>query len=658
MRVAKGLNDQLLALVRFLEDSQAYAKSEAKIQALCENGMRETAGEEAQVWNRIMGALDQMHALMGDKKLSLREIRDTLNESLSAAVIKPLPQSADAVHAQSIEQSCAGETKAMILVGMNDRASGGENGLLTPSQKKTLANFAHVYLGPDDADLTRMRRYYLKAAFGMVTDYVSVSCPLSGLDGAGQQPSAVFDLIRALYPNVVIRGGVSGDESIERMLHGAPKAAVSLAATALSDEGEGKPMTAIDRAALAGLQKSGSEDAKIGIRRLSAALNRNAAADALSPAVARELYGVIHTQSITRLERFASCPFSYYIQYGIKPEKVQPYELCAADEGSFFHEAVHEFLLRSMKDLNSLDAEAAQMRMDAVSDTLLEAMRNSGPLGDSAVALAEQRRLKATMRCVAVALAEHMHSSRFHAHALEQSFGPEDGAKAIRLSEGCVLEGRIDRIDIWNEQKKYLRIIDFKRGGKEFSLSQVYHGLSLQLPIYLSAALSRGDALSAGVFYFPLDEGILTTQSTDSTEIEATRKKQMRMQGLLPSDEEVLKAFSPQLDTVVKVRLTSEGKLYSNAFAANQSDYRAMMECAVRRADEDIRGIRNGVCAASPARIESLNPCTYCDYKTACLFDDRLDAQHIRRLDRLSAEMAMLKMKTEQTEAEKGQEND
>ena len=752
LKAAKTLDGQLQALVQFLESTGAYEKSQSRMNALADAGLREAAGEEAQVWNRIMGALDQMHALMGENRLSLRELRDTLNESLSASVIKPLPQSADAVYAQSAERACARETKALILIGMTDRAATGDDGLLTPPQKRALSEFAHAYLGPDDADLTRLRRFYLKSSFGMASDYVSVSCPLSGADGASQRPSAVFEMIRALYPGMKLRGGVTGEEGIERMLRSSPRAAVALVASALAGEGEGTPMTKIDCAALAGLKKladsaaggslspalsefdtqtraaretgaageasaarafgndalraadalnadvSGSEKAagapitnaardaetiarapltvnsdsagncaaqdtanshaaRAGLERLSAALNRAQAADALSPEAARALYGAIRRQSVTRLERFAACPFSYYVEYGLKPERIEPYELSAKDEGTFFHAAIHEFLLRSMGDLNALDAPAAEARMDAVTETLLQRMGESGPLGDSAVSLAETRRLKATMRVSAVALAEHMRGSRFHAAALEQSFGPEDGARAIRLDGDCVLEGRIDRIDEWDEADKYLRVIDFKRGGKTFKLATVYYGLQLQLPVYLASALARRGGRSAGVYYFPLEEGILTTQSLDSGEIERERRAVFRMEGLIPESEEVRRAMTDRLGEVFKARATEDGKLYKNVPSASESDYRAMTDCALRRASEQLRDIRRGVCGAFPVRFEGIDPCRYCNYRSVCLFDDRLDAARVRRPKTLSIEEAMLKMKLEQEPGAQTEEN-
>ena len=655
LRRAESLPDQLTALFGFLTDVDAYARSLDRMNRLAEAGLREAAGEEGQVWNRILGALDQMHALMGTAKLSLRELSETLTESLSASVIKSLPQSGDAVYVQSAESACTRTAKAILLLGMADRPASDDEGLLTPGQKQALCEFTGAYLGPDDADLSRLRRFYLKSALGMASDYVSVSCPLSGSDGAAQRPSAVFEMIEALFPGTKTRGGVTGDPGVERMLRGAPAAAALCAARALAGVGEGVPAPESDRAALAGLARIARDlpRAQESLARLSAALNRAHAADSLTPATARQLYGALHRQSVTRLELFAACPFSYYAKYGLCPDRVEPFELNARDEGTFFHSAVNEFLLRSMDDLNHLDAETAALRMDAISDVLLDAMSESGPLGDSAVSAAERRRLKSTARTCAAALADHMRGSRFHTSSLEQSFGREDGALALSLPGNCVLEGRIDRVDAWNGSVSgdapadYLRVIDFKRGGKALKLCEAYYGLRLQLPVYLAAAQRRWGGLSAGVYYFTLDEGILATQTVDPAAVDAQRRKAFRMEGLLPDSPDLLKAMSPDVENVLKLRLTAAGTPYKGAVLASERDFANLTRCALRRAAEHLERIRSGVCAPAPARIDQSTPCKTCDARLICQFDDRLDAQNIRKYKPIGGEEVLERLRAE-----------
>lgn len=609
LRKADDLDGQLKAMFGFLTDVGAYGKSVERMRRLSDAGMREAAGEEGQVWNRILGALDQMHELMGTKRLSVCELSETLSESLSASVVKSLPQSADAAYAQSMEAACTQPVRAILILGASDSPVSDDEGLLTPAQKRAVSKAARAYLGPDDADLSRLRRYYLKSALGMATDYVSVSCALSGADGAAQRPSAMFGMIEALFPNLSARGGVTGDASVDRMLRGAPGAAVLYAAKAL---GAGERPEAADLAALAGLSRlaEGDEAVRADLSRLRAALSAQRAADELNPETARALYGALHRQSVTRLERFAACPFSYFVRYGLKPDEVEPFELSARDEGTFFHAAVNEFLLRSMEDLQSLDAQSAAARMDGIADAMLGAMIDAGPLGDSAVALAERRRLKATARMCAVALADHMRGSRFYTAALEQNFGREDGDASLALPCGCTLEGRIDRVDAWED---YLRVIDYKRGGKALRIDDVRQGKSLQLPVYLAAALKKRGARSAGVYYFNLGEGILATQSLDWNDVEQQRRKAFRMEGLLPSDREVLMAMSPNFTDVVKARVSASGELYKDTPTATEAQYRELIDCALGFAEDYIRRIRQGECGAVPGQM-----CAWCTSKAAC----------------------------------------
>jgi len=650
LKACETLPEQLTAIFIFLTEIGAYEKSRARMQALADADLREAAGEEGQVWNRIIGALDQMHALMGERKLSVRELNETLSESLSASVIKALPQSGDAVYAQGTDSSCARTAKAILVLGLSDRPASDDEGLLTPNQKQALIQLTNAYLGPDDADLSRLKRFYLKSALGMATEYVSVSCPLSGGDGAAQRPSAMFEMIESLFPGTKTRGGLTGDASVERMLRGAPEAAVAFSARALAGEGEGVPSLPSDRAALAGLRRIAENlpSAQAGLRRLSAALNRAQAADSLNPATAQKLYGMMHRQSITQLELFAACPFSYYARYGLRPERIEPFELSARDEGNFFHSAVNEFLLRSLDDLNDLDAETAALRMDAISDVLLDSMNESGPLGDSAVTGAERRRLKSTARVCAAALADHMRGSEFRTTKLESGFGRFDGELAIRLPGGCILEGRIDRVDEWSD---YLRVVDYKRGGKSLKLSEAYYGLRLQLPVYLAAAMRQTGGRSAGVYYFTLSEGILPIQSVDPHTVEAERRKAFRMEGLLPDSMELLKAMSPDFDQVLKANVNrTTGELRKGTVVASERDFSNLTRCAIRRAGEHVTSIRSGLCHAAPARIELSDPCKYCDYKSICQFDARLDARRIRKFKPIPAEEVLEKLRDEEEE--------
>ena len=642
LRRAKDLQGQLSALFNFLEDIEAPERLQLHLNELSDAGLREAAGEEAQVWNRLMGALDQMAALMGADPLPVSELRETLSESLEAAVIKPLPQSGDAIYAQTTDRVVARPVKALLLLGETDRTGADPDGLFNATQLQTVSRLTRTYLGSDDDELSRMRRFYLKSAFAMVSDYLCVTWPLSGMDNAAQHPGQLVTMIRALFPKLPTRGGVTGDANVEWMLRASPEAAMACASRALSAVGEGTPLPEYDAAALSALAKMTPERPELNrsFDRLRAALDHGEAVDKLDPGTAKALYGEIQRQSITQLERFANCPFAYFTQYGLRPQRVEPYALSVRDEGTFFHDAVRQFLSESKDDLNTIGIPVAEARMDLIADRLLDQMADQGPLGDSAVALAEKRRLKATARTCAGVLTEHMQGSRFKPADLETDFGREDGAARLIVdaaSGRCVLEGRIDRIDDWAEGG-YLRVIDYKRGGKKLDLDSVYHGLSLQLPVYLAAAMKRRGERSAGVYYFNLDEGILTCQTTDANAVEKQRRGAFRMAGLTINDVDVLSAQSPNFSEVLNVRVTREGTLYKGALATDQHGFEALTAHTLEKAAEHLDAIRAGEAAVAPAEYREFLPCRYCDYRGSCLFDERLDAACVRRFPKMKAD--------------------
>ena len=120
------------------------------------------------------------------------------------------------------------------------------------------------------------------------------------------------------------------------------------------------------------------------------------------------------------------------------------------------------------------------------------------------------------------------------------------------------------------------------------------------------------------------------------------------MEGLVPSDEAVRNAMTDKMGEVFKVRMNKDGtQLYSTVKTASEADYRAIADCALKRADEELKRIRGGVCGVSPVRYEGIDPCRFCNYRSVCQFDDRLDAQRVRRLPTLSTDEALLGIRLE-----------
>ncbi len=637
LKEAGSLVEQLQAVFRFLEDTDAYAKSLRRQNELALAGRRQLANELSQVWNRMLGAMDQMAALLGEKKVALREMEQLLTEALDAAVMKPLPQAGDAVYAQGLDRMLDRPVRAALLLGLTDRPAAEDEGLLSDAQRREVAEATKAYLGPGADEKSCLRRFYLKTDVGMAREYLCASYPLSGADNSAQRPGAAVEQLQALFPALRQRGGMMGEDAIVRMLDCVPAGALKRLAGELARDGAGQRLAAT-------LMQLGSP----ALESLRRAMDRRDAGVSMDPATAERLYGDIRLVSVTRLERFAECPFAYFAQYGLTPEKIDPYRLRPSDEGTFLHDAIRDFLEECGGEIREISEERADAAMDRTADRLLDAM-SEGPLGDTAVSLAEKRRLKATARASAQALVRHMRGSAFSPSAIEVSFGPGDGMELRLPGEDCALDGRIDRIDSWDEGG-YLRVIDYKRGGEKLNLWEVYWGYRLQLMVYLAVAQRQRSAGSAGAYYFTLDEGILSTQSTDEAAVRREREKKFRLSGVLPNDPEVLRAMSPDYPEVFAAQFGKNGLPYQSAAAATQEDFQRLTRRTLDMAREHLRGIRGGSCAASPVEREGRRPCAWCDWKSVCLFDPEIDARRVRRPAPMRADEVLLRLAREDGE--------
>ena len=57
--------------------------------------------------------------------------------------------------------------------------------------------------------------------------------------------------------------------------------------------------------------------------------------------------------SVSRLETYMSCPFSYYLKYGLKISEKEKLEVKTVDTGSFMHEVIDEFFKRLNQDFEN-----------------------------------------------------------------------------------------------------------------------------------------------------------------------------------------------------------------------------------------------------------------------------------------------------------------
>ena len=73
---------------------------------------------------------------------------------------------------------------------------------------------------------------------------------------------------------------------------------------------------------------------------------------------------------------------------------------------------------------------------------------------------------------------------------MELKLSRQDGSIPVTLTTPSgiqlILGGKIDRVDLYEENgTRYIRVIDYKTGKKEFDLGKLLYGVDMQMLLYL-----------------------------------------------------------------------------------------------------------------------------------------------------------------------------
>lgn len=360
------------------------------------------------------------------------------------------------------------------------------------------------------------------------------------------------------------------------------------------------------------------------------------------------MYGsTIHT-SVSRLERYFSCPFSYYVEYGLKAKERKIMKMNAPDMGSFMHRVIDMFSRKVSEGgigWRNLDREWCADEISLIVDELLQDAAGKVFLSTSRYKYLANRLKRVLTRAVWL-IAEHIKRSAFEPVGYELGFGDGEKLPPIILElpsgEKMVLSGRIDRLDCLDtEEGKYFRIVDYKSGSRNFKLEDVYYGLQLQLITYLDAVGGSLETaygkpvLPAGVLYFKLDDPIIQgSREATEEEIEEAIMKELKMKGLLLADVKLIKEMDTGIDgdsLIIPARI-NKGDVLGRSSAATAEQFEIIkghVRRLLRRLGEEIL---KGNISISPYRRKGITACTYCGYMSICQFDTRISGYGYRNL--------------------------
>ena len=576
--------DKLKALYSFLEEIKLPEFLLKKVEELKKRGEMRLSDEYTQLWDIIISAMEQMHSILADNKLSAIEFRKLFMLGLSQNDVGVIPVSLDRTALGAMAMSRRRDLKCLILLGATD-----ENIPTLSKSSGTLSDNERAMLRKLGTDIPAGLEDRLNREMNML--YSTLTLPSEKLvliysKSGGQRPSFIIKRLCAMF--------------------GIPEQTLS----------EDEYKTAAETPYLELLYSKGIYDSLV--PRPSSIANYQ-----LSKKAAEQLYGKEFTLSATRVDRYYSCPYKYFLQNGLKLEPRVPAEFDALAAGNLVH-YVLDNVLKEIKESVGLKNVEEKYYLPLTEKYIEKYVQNTLLNFEGKNARFEYlfRRYQADVVYVVSDTIEELKRSDFEPLDLELDMSKLGAAERgfIDRVDGCKIEGKL-----------YLRVIDYKTRKKAYSfeLSDVLYGRDMQMLIYLSALKNHGNLLygeniePAGVLYVPARDVILKAPRNASEEdINKQRTGEMRRSGLIIDDPDVLEAMeSGSEKKYLPVRTTKEG-YYTGDSLVTSKQVTLLLEHVSKMLQNAKDDLKNGENQCSPYyKSENDNACTYCEFQKVCRFD-------------------------------------
>jgi len=639
------------ALYEYLQELDTAEKLADEIAAMHQRGWLDTMLESTQIWNIVMDTLDQLYTIMGDQPITLKEYRQMLEAGFLSYELGIIPTTIDQVLVGTVQRSISQDIRALFVLGVNDGILPGgrsEDSLLDEEEKSRLESLG-IELGLSRDMKIAQENYLIYSALTKAKEEIWFSFALADSDGRALRPSLLLNRIRQIFKTLEPTSDLIEDRQTRLDSISTPGSTLKYLVQNLRQGDEGRPFDDFwwDVYQWYGEHQTWRLRRDIIVRGFN---HRNQVGN-LSPELTAKLYARPFRTSVSRLEKYANCPFAHFVRYGMRPAERKTFEVSAPDIGDLFHGAFQNLAGKIAEQgitWQNLSRGQCDLLMDNVMDEMVPG-HAEGVFTSTHRYRYLVNRLKRIGRRSAWTLTQHIQAGDFQPIGYEMRFGRGGELPAIEIEladgEKLYLEGWIDRADLYQgEEGSYVRVIDYKTGPKTFDLSDAYYGLSLQLLVYMKAFLGTnrhnpaGLLKPAGVFYFRVDDPAVKTDSQVLEEIEKQIVQKLRMDGLVLKDVNVIRAMDRELEgnsSIIPVGLKKDGDFDAYSSVLDEEEFNRLLghvEMLLRQITEEIM---HGQARIEPVMINQRKACDYCGYQTICQFDQLFENNRFKRLPQL-----------------------
>lgn len=647
------------AVFKFMCDINLYDGLVSECAAFDECGNRNESEQFRQVWNYIIETLDQLVTVSQGGTISREDFADRFLCGLGVCSIAIIPSGLDRVSLGTVTRNSPSRVKALFIIGAQDGQfpKVSEGGTILSDLDRIMISSAlktrKKELAPDNRGRIMLENFKFYRMLSTGTEKLFISFPSADRKGEPVNPAHFVSEITGMF-DITVGENIISPPSVSELL-ASPRRGFYYMLLKLSEYYKEKPEQ-LWNDVRDWYSKNPEYRQRLDILRTAA--EYKLIQPMLSRARAEALYGKNKKYSITALEKYEKCPFSYYLERGLRLVGQSEPEINASHIGSIMHAAIHEFCkavedgAQSIAEIHSkwtaLTDEECELLIHRVISEMSEQIAASAK-PDTGKAEYLLSRCEVTLKNSVSAVRKSLSDGEYASLCYEKSFETEIEDNGDRIT----LTGKIDRIDVMEELEKNrlnIRIVDYKTGSKKFSPEAIYDKVDMQLVMYAAAAedMAKSGILTGIDTLDPQIRAILYSRLTESENSEVkfeqsddltkAPKKTHKLDGLFILDE-LEDGLSPDalylMDAAISaggkseflnVAPESDGTFQQSRSIASLEQFDIMKKYVKKAAVDADRAIKAGNIEIKPYCSGGTLPCKYCPFNEICMFDSNKDA--------------------------------
>ena len=608
-------------LFEWLNDTKINESVNKKITDFRLSFDAESAEQLRLVWNSFVSVTNQIKDYMQDEFSTFEEFYRLFSAACGELNVGMIPPTRDKVVISPVDMFRSTGCKVVIVLGALDGIFPKDyksEGLISDAERLVLEQ-SGLTLAPDTFTQQREEQFLIYSVLTTAKEHLYIFSPLSDRDGKSLNPSEVLLTLKStLFPQLA-EGRNDGTDALTSAE--SPKAAFNrLSAELFEKDWNIELLSPVMKAAYDYLKEDPIYSLQL--ERLHRMYLSKFEDTALTPDTARELYGLPLTLSVSKLEKYNACAFSFFMQYGLAAQERMLGGLKSSDTGNILHSVLCDYFKAKAEenaDYGTIERDQCFNEISALVEKA-GANTNKNLYADSHYYKYMMLRLKNIATATAWKMIKFYSQSKFRPTEFEIGFGEDKTYPPYELDSkfGKVcLKGFIDRVDSAEIDGIHnLSITDYKSSERKLDMALAEAGIHFQ-PLIYANALRRHIPHSqvAAMFYLQMSDPIIGCSDTpDEHTWEKEMSDKIAAHGIIMDDAAVIESIDTEYankDAVHYIQCSKKSLLHKELLEKALTD-------ADKKAADTADNILSGKIDVNPAFVSDFNPCKYCPYGSIC----------------------------------------